>query len=78
MGVAKGGTWGMLTKIYKFHNMSPFCQFYRKVVLRLNEHDDVIETQIIKILSPQNFLANSVPAVNMYFIRPSCILYELL
>jgi len=28
----------------------------------LNEHDDVIETQTIKIRSPQSFLANSVPA----------------
>ena len=44
----------------------PFCQFYKKVVLRLNEdeHDDVIETQAIKICPPQSFLANSVPANN--------------
>jgi len=28
-----------------------FGQFYIKVVLRLGEHDDVIETQTIKIAS---------------------------
>ena len=51
----------MVTKICKFHNVSPFCQFYKKVVLPLNEHDDVIETQTIKICPLQSFLANSVP-----------------
>ena len=55
MGVARGDTWAMLAKVYKFHNVSPFCQFYKKVVLRLNEHDDVIETQIIKIWPPKFF-----------------------
>jgi len=31
-----------------------------KVVLRLSEHGDVIETQKIKVCTPQRFLANSV------------------
>jgi len=39
-----------------------FCQFYKKVELRLSEHDDVIERQTIKVCPPQNLLANSVPA----------------
>jgi len=37
-----------------------FRQFYKKVVLRLSEHGDVIETQIISFF-PRNFLENSVP-----------------
>jgi len=40
----------------------PFGQFYKKVVLRLNEHGDVIDTQTIKVCPPQNFLVNLVPA----------------
>jgi len=53
----------MVSKIYKFHNVPPFCQFYKKVVLRLNDHDNVIETQTIKICPPQSDLANLVPDV---------------
>jgi len=33
-----------------------FDQFYKTVVLRLNEHGDVIEKQTIKFV-PQSFLA---------------------
>jgi len=33
----------------------PFCQFYKKVVLRLSEHGDVIETLTIKFVSPKVF-----------------------
>jgi len=62
MGVALGGTWAMVTKIYRFHNVSLIFPFYKKFVLQLNEHDDVIETQTIKICPLQSFLANSVPA----------------
>jgi len=40
----------------------PFCQFYKKVVLRLSEHRDVIENANNKVCSPQSFLTNSVPA----------------
>jgi len=36
-------------KIFHFCNLPPVCQFYRKVVLRLNEHDGVIETQTITL-----------------------------
>ena len=50
----------MVTKIYKLHTVPLFCQFYNKVVLRLDEHDDIIETQT-KICPPQTFFANSVP-----------------
>jgi len=48
----------------------PHFQVYKKVVLQLIEHGDVIEAQTIHInmhvtqtLSPQSFLANSVPAL---------------
>jgi len=46
----------MVTKLYQFYKVSPI---YKKVVLRLSEHGDVIETQIISIV-PR---ANSVPAL---------------
>ena len=46
----------MVTKIYQFHIVPPFCQFYKKVVLRLSEHGDVIETQTIRI-APHLFLS---------------------
>jgi len=42
---SQGGTWAMGPKIYHFHKMPPFCQFYKKVVLRLSERGDVIEAQ---------------------------------
>jgi len=34
----------------------PFCQFYKKVVLRLSEHGDVIETQSMKFCPSKVFL----------------------
>jgi len=60
MGVARGNL-DHAHKIYHFHNLPPFCQIYKKVVLRVSEHDDVIETQTIKVCPLQSFLANSVP-----------------
>jgi len=57
-----GGNLAMVTKIYKFHNVSPILPM--KVLLRLSEHDDVIETRTIKIYPPipsQSFLANLIP-----------------
>ena len=42
----------MVPKIYHFHNLPPFCQFYKKVVLRLSAHDDDIETQTIICIWP--------------------------
>jgi len=30
MGVARGGTWAMATKIYKFHNVSPILPILQK------------------------------------------------
>jgi len=38
---------------------SQFGQYDTKVVLRLGEYGDVIETQIIEIV-PQSFLANPI------------------
>jgi len=51
----------MFTKLYQFYNVPPFCQFYKKVVLWLCEHGDVIDTQTVRFVPPQSFLANSVP-----------------
>jgi len=45
----------MVTKLYQFHNVPLFCQFYKKVVLRLSERGDVIETQTIRIVPPKFF-----------------------
>jgi len=45
---------------YQFRNVPQFGQFYKKVVLRLSKHDDVIETQTVRFGTPQSFLANSV------------------
>jgi len=50
----------MVPKIHHFHNFPIFCQFYKKVVLRLSEHGDAIKTQTIKVCAPQSLLANSV------------------
>ena len=35
----------------------PFCQFYKKVVIRLSEHGGVIETQTIGIVPPLKFFS---------------------
>ena len=35
----------------QFHNVPQFDHFYKKVVLRLGEHGDVIETQTIHLIS---------------------------
>ena len=42
---------------------SPFWQFYKKVVLRLSEHGDVIENANNKVCPPQSLLAKSVPGL---------------
>jgi len=54
----------MVTKIYKFHNVSPFSQHCKKV--RLSEQGDVIETLTIKVCPP-SFLVNPVPDVMNWF-----------
>jgi len=61
----------MFTKSYQFHNVPPFCQFYKKVVIRLSEHGDVIEKQTLRI-APQRFLANSVPVYHIACWFRSC------
>jgi len=40
---------------YQFHNVPSFGQFYKKVLLRLSEHGDVIETQTIRFVPPKVF-----------------------
>jgi len=40
----------------------PFCQFCEKVVLRLSEHGDVIETKTVRFVPSKVFLAHSVSA----------------
>jgi len=45
----------MVTKIYKFQNVPPVCQFYKKVVLRFSEHGDIIETQTMRFVSSKVF-----------------------
>jgi len=57
MGVARGGT---VTKLYQYHNVTPIVSIYKKVVLRLSEHVDVIETQTIRIV-PQNVFSKLGP-----------------
>ena len=69
MGVAKG-PW---SPNYVNSIMCPhFANFEKRyygstvTVLRLSEHGDVIETQTVKIVPPQIFLANLVPATKYY------------
>jgi len=64
MGVAREGT---VTKLYEFHNVPPFCQFYKKVGLQLSEHCDVIETQTIRI-APPNFFSKLGPWWQLYLV----------
>jgi len=52
MDVARGVT---VTKLYQFHNVPPILPIFQKVVLRLSEHDDVIETQTIRIVPRKLF-----------------------
>jgi len=52
----------MVTKLYQFHNLPPFCQ---KVVLRLSEHGDVIETQTVRF-SPPKIFGKLVPALRSF------------
>ena len=61
VGVARGGTWPWSPKYINSIMCPPFCQFFKKVVLRLSEHGDTIETQTIMVCLPQKFLANCVP-----------------
>jgi len=53
----------MVTKMYQFHNAPHILPILENFVLRLSEHDDVIETQTKRFVPPK-FLANSVPALN--------------
>jgi len=49
MGVARGGTWAMVTKIYKFHNVSPILLTLQKGRTTVEwTWCGVIETQTIK------------------------------
>ena len=41
MGLARESTWAYSPKYVNSIMCSPFCQFYKKVVLRLSEHGDV-------------------------------------
>jgi len=45
----------MVTKLYQFHNVPPILPILQKVVLRLSEHGDVIETQTVGIVPPKVF-----------------------
>ena len=47
MGTARGSTWAMVTKIYKFYSVSPILPILQKGRTTVYEHNDVIETQTI-------------------------------
>ena len=47
MGVAKGALGPCFPKYIMSTICLPFCQFYKKVILPLREHGDVIDTQRI-------------------------------
>jgi len=55
LGVARGDTWAMVTKIYNFQNVSPILPLLQKGLQRLSEHGDVIKTQTLKVCTPQSF-----------------------
>ena len=64
MGVARGGTWAMATKIYKFNRVSPILLISQKRRTTVGwTRCDVIETQTMKDCLPQTFLTNSVPGL---------------
>jgi len=52
---------------YQFHNVPPIWPVLQKVVLRLSEHGDVIETPNNKVCRPKSFLANSIPTSRISF-----------
>jgi len=52
MGV---GTGVMVAELNQFHNVTPTLPILQKVVLRLSEHGDVIETQTVRIVPPNVF-----------------------
>ena len=54
MGVARGGTWAWSPK-YINSMCPPFCQFFKKVVVRLSGHGDAIKTQTMMVCLPQKF-----------------------
>jgi len=54
LGVARG-EFGPWSSIYFISIIRKFSQFYEKVVLRLSEHGDVIETHTIKVCPPKGF-----------------------
>ena len=58
----------------------PFCQFYKKVVLRVSEHGDVIQTQTIRIV-PLNCFSKLGPCLahlcsNMRSFGSKCIVLK--
>jgi len=73
MGVARG-------------KCTPFCQFYKKDVLRLSEHADVIETQTIRyVMSLPKFFSKLGPCpvltpdhtYRIFFVQEVTILLKL-
>jgi len=57
----------MVTKLFQFYNV--FCQFAKKVVLRLSEYGDVIETQTIRIVPPM-FFSKLGPCPQLFYCSP--------
>jgi len=55
LGVARRGTWAMVTKIYNFQNVSSILPLLQKGLQRLSEHVGVIKTQTLKVCTPQSF-----------------------
>jgi len=52
---------------YEYHNVPQFGLFYKKVVLRLGEHGDVIETQTIRFVPPKFFSKLSPCYISCFF-----------
>jgi len=52
MGV---GGYGHQNTAYQFYNVPPILPILQKVVLRLSEHGDVIETQTIRFVTLKVF-----------------------
>ena len=63
-----GGAW---SPNYINSMCPPFYQFYKKVVLRLSEHGDVIETQTIRIIPSGKSRISFLPErSSIYQYRP--------
>ena len=61
MGVFRGILGPSSPKYITSINLNPFCQFHKKVALRLSEDVDLIQTQTIKVVPPK--VPNSVSAL---------------